>query len=454
MILAYRLTILGCGVMVAASAAHGQSRWREANALVGALGGWRAYVRERAEPPPGYPSAPRPEDALLPDAVLAAPPTPAMEGELAAWEGRQLAGRSVPLAPPTVSYARKSGDPESSQEIGVHLPLGAWIQRARSMAADSATWGRAERQALELQDRRARLAAYAAAVTAKAELAQALDRLEVLQVLDELTRRQRETGAVPEGELLGLRIERAEGEDAAAAAQEAALRAAEGLALHLGRPLGEALEIQRRLPLELPTPGDPLAPALAERLDVRMAEDALAQARSVQSRSGSAPWLGGLELGLLQERTDKGQTANTVELRWRLPFGGDTGRQAELDTARVRQIEFQVRATRLAAEREQAEAARAKVLTAARLKQAEQAVTDAEAWMEEQVYRYSGMLLSPHGLLRAAARLRAVRSRYIAARQAAFLAEVDAHFAQAIPLRPVELPAAAPAAAPAARETH
>lgn len=440
--------------MAAATAAHGQSRWREANALVGALGGWRAYARERAEPPPGYPTAPRPEDALRLAAMLAAPPTPAMEGELAAWESRRLAGRSPPLDPPTVSYARKSGDPESSREIGVHLPLGAWIQRARSLAGDSAAWGRAERQALELQNHRVRLAAYAAAVTAKAELAQALDRLEVLRVLEELTRRQRETGAVPEGELLSLRIERAEGEDAAAMAQEAALRAAESLALHLGRPLDETPELQRRLPLELPAPGDLLAPALAERLDVRMAEDALAQARSVRSRSSSAPWLSGLELGLLQERTDAGQTANTVELRWRLPFGGDTGRQMELDTARVRQLEFQARAARLVAEREQAEAARAKALAAARLKRAEQAVIDAEAWMEEQVYRYSGMLIGPHDLLRAAARLRAVRGRYIAARQAAFLAEVDAHFAQAIPLRPVDVPAAAPAAAPVARETH
>jgi len=290
---------------------------------------------------------------------------------------------------------------------------------------------------------------YADAVAAKAELAQAMDRLEVQQVMEELTRRQREIAAVPEADLLSLRIERVDAEDSEAAAREAALRAAERLALEMGRPLSAGAGLQQRLPLEVPNAAGLPDTGAPGRLDVKMAEDALAQQRSAESRSRSGPWLGGLEVGLLQERTDAGQVANTVELSWRLPFGGDERRQIDLHERLIRQAELKLRGARQIAERELAESARAQAAAGQRLQLATQALKDAEAWMEEQVYRYSGMLIGPHDLLRAATRLRAVRSRHIAARRGAFAAEVDAHFAQAIPSRIAVSGPSAPTLAPA-----
>jgi hypothetical protein len=88
-------------------------------------------------------------------------------------------------------------------------------------------------------------------------------------------------------------------------------------------------------------------------------------------------------------------------------------------------------------------------MAAAQLQQAAAALDDAELWMEEQTYRYSGMLIGPHDVLRAAARLRSVRSGHIAAQQRAFLAAVDAHFVQAIPMRIAIAPSAAPSTAAA-----
>ena len=53
--------------------------------------------------------------------------------------------------------------------------------------------------------------------------------------------------------------------------------------------------------------------------------------------------------------------------------------------------------------------------------------------MEEQLYRYNGMLIGPHDLLRAAKQFRIVRSRFIQSQRDAFASKLQAHFIQAIP---------------------
>ena len=425
------------------------SRWEEANALAGAIGGWRVYAQERAAAPEGYPTAPAESETLLPAEVLAAEPSLETAATQAAWEGRRFSERSATLAPPTVTYARKQADTESSQEVGIHLPVGAWIGRARALAADEPGWGAVERQALRYQAGRNRLALYADAVAAKAELAQAMDRLEVQLVLEELTRRQRDLAAVPEAELLSLRMDRTVAQSSVANAREAALQAAERLALEVGLPLTEALALQRRLPLEPATP-EPLPALDADgRLDIRLAEEALAQQESTLSRAETAHWVGGLEVGLLQERSSLGDVANTVELSWRLPIGGESRRQTGLGRRAVQQMRLQLGVVRRSAEREQAAADRAKEMAAVQRQHASEANNDAELWMEEQVYRYSGMLIGPHDLLRAAARLRAVRSGYIEAQRRAFVAIVDAHFVRAIPMQISAVSSDAPATAAA-----
>ena len=75
------------------------------------------------------------------------------------------------------------------------------------MHADKLNWGIEEREAIRLGEIRDRWLAYAEAVAAKAEFAQALDRLEVVQVLEELMARQRKIQAIPEANLLSIRME-------------------------------------------------------------------------------------------------------------------------------------------------------------------------------------------------------------------------------------------------------
>jgi outer membrane protein TolC len=441
------IAILALAMGVGGASASAQSKWEEANKAVGAIGGWRTYAKERAAPPEGYPTIPAEPEALLPPEVLAAELSIETAAQLSAWESRRYAERSAALEPPTLSYSRTRGDAESSYEVGVHLPVGSWIGRSRSLAADEEVWGASERRVLELQAARQRLIAYADAVTAKAELARAMDRLEVQALLEELTRRQRAIGAVPEFELLDLQIERTDAQEAEANAREAALRAAERLALEMRLELSGAPELQRRLPLDLAPPQS--LPGLGEegRLDVRMAEDRLSQGQSTVSRARTGLWLGGLELGVLQERIDSGEMNDTVELSWRLPFGGGAAREVDLGERLVRERTAQLRSVQQTAEREIAEATRAQQISARRLEQSEEALNAAETWMEEQIYRYAGMLIGPHDILRAAARLRQVQSRQLSARRLAFVAAVDAHFVRVIPAQP---PAPAPGAMPAA----
>ena len=62
-----------------------------------------------------------------------------------------------------------------------------------------------------------------------------------------------------------------------------------------------------------------------------------------------------------------------------------------------------------------------------------QSLEDADFLMEEQLYRYNGMLIGPHDLLRAAKQFRIVRSRFIQSQRDAFVSKLQAHFIQAIP---------------------
>lgn len=435
---AIQVGIAFCAIWLGAGLpASAQTDWGEANKAVGAIGGWRTYAKERGELPEGYPSLPSESEVLLPSEVLAAGVSFDSAARLAAWESRRHAERSAPLEPPTFSYARTSGEVDSSAEVGVHLPLGSWIQRSRPLAADDDTWGNVERRILEFQALRERLITYADAVSAKAELARAMDRLEVQSVLEELTQRQREIGAVPEFELLSMRIERSDAQEGEAIAREAALRAAERLALEMRKPLQDSQELQRRLPLELSLP-ERLPDLLDDgRLDLNLAREKLAQQETFVSRARSGVWLGGLEVGVLQERFDTGEVNSTVELSWRLPLGGDASRQVDLGERVLHEKSLLLTSLQQSAEREIREAIRAHGIAAERLLQSAQALSSAEAWMEEQVYRYSGMLIGPHDILRAAARFRQVQSRHIAAQRSAFVAAVDAHFVRTIPAQAI-----------------
>ena len=98
-----------------------------------------------------------------------------------------------------MSYAVTESEEERSQEIGIHLPIGAWLERSSSLASDDSNWGTAESEALRLKSLHSRLLSYAEAVAAKAELTQTLDRLEISRILEEFLKRQRSIQAIPEG---------------------------------------------------------------------------------------------------------------------------------------------------------------------------------------------------------------------------------------------------------------
>ena len=121
-------------------------------------------MRERAAAPEGYPSVPAEAEVLSSAEVLAAERSIDSEQQLAELARRRFSVRSASLAPPTLSYARRSGEVESSTEVGFHLPVGKWINRSRSLAADSDEWGLSEQEALQLQIIRSRFVAYAHAV--------------------------------------------------------------------------------------------------------------------------------------------------------------------------------------------------------------------------------------------------------------------------------------------------
>jgi hypothetical protein len=93
---------------------------------------------------------------------------------------------------------------------------------------------------------------------------------------------------------------------------------------------------------------------------------------------------------------------------------------------------------------EQREVERQKEIAQKHLVRAKAGQEDAELWMEEQLYRYNGMLIGPHELLQAASRLRNARSRMIQAQQAQFVAQIQDQFSQAIAINLQPIATAAP----------
>ena len=111
-----------------------------------------------------------------------------------------------------------------------------------------------------------------------------------------------------------------------AEAQEASnarlLRTVEELAYQLGLSVEETSSLVDRLPLEPEViPELPTVPKV--RLDLQQSRDLIALRESEQGRATVSQWMGGLELGLEQEQSDAGHESRTVEISWRLPFGGE-----------------------------------------------------------------------------------------------------------------------------------
>lgn len=423
--------VLGLAGMLLISVSQAQADWIEANRLVGAIGGWRVYAQEQAAPPDGYPMIPDVDNVLTPRELTEAPPSLRSKAEFRTWEVRQFQATSASLEAPTLTLAQRQSEAENSQEIGLHFPLGSWLENLHPLEADQESWGQGARTALQLGEIQDRWVAYADAVVAKAELAQTMDRLEAAGLLEEFTKRQRELESVPESALLSIRMERLDAEVSKDLAQEAFFQAVEKLGAVLDWAPSELETLQMRLPLELEL-SVPLPEVPAKRLDLQWEEEVLAQQRSQQARNVSRHWLGGLELGLIQERSSGGDTANTVELSWRLPLGGESRKQVDLGELMLLESEARLVLQKQEVEREQRELQRRSQLAQRHLEILTQSLEDAEFWMEEQLYKYNGMLIGPHDLLRASTQLRYARSRFIQAQRDAFVARLQAHLNQSI----------------------
>ena len=98
-----------------------QSAWQDANRLVDALGGWRAYLQERAIAPENYPQIPSTEEMFSLGELLEFPASTVERVAQRRLESERVRIRSAPLSPPTLSYAVTESEEERSQEIGIHL---------------------------------------------------------------------------------------------------------------------------------------------------------------------------------------------------------------------------------------------------------------------------------------------------------------------------------------------
>ena len=420
-----------------------QSTWQDANRLVDALGGWRAYLQERATAPENYPKIPSSEEMFHLKELLEFPNSTIERVAQRRLESERVRIRSAPLSPPTFSYAVTESEEERSQEWGIHLPIGAWLERSSSLASDDGSWGTAESEALQLRNLHSRLLFYAEAVATKAELTQTLDRLEITRILEELLKRQRSIQAVPEGDLLAIRMELVDAEAQADQAQARLLRAVEKLAFQLGISVEETSSLVDRLPLE-PEAISELPTVPKVRLDLQQSRDLIALRESEQGRATVSQWLGGLELGLEQEQSDAGHESRTVEISWRLPFGGEGSKRSLVSQFQLEEAQAELELRQLQIKQEQREVERQKEIAQKHLVRAKAGQEDAELWMEEQLYRYNGMLIGPHELLQAASRLRNARSRMIQAQQAQFVAQIQDQFSQAIAINLQPIATAAP----------
>ena len=418
--------------LINASICNAQSNWQEANKLVEAIGGWRFYAKEKATPPKGYPSIPSAEDLIKPTDFAKAPFSVKYEANLKGWTLSQFQSKSATIESPSLTFEQKKSGTEISQEVGLLIPIGSWLVKLRSLHADKLNWGIEEREAIRLGEIRDRWLAYAEAVAAKAEFAQALDRLEVVQVLEELMARQRKIQAIPEANLLSIRMELQEARWTADQAREFHMLTATNLAIALGYELNEIESFRQRIPLE-PDFEASLPEVPSERLDLQQSEEQLIQQRTLLSRATSQHWLGSLELGYKQENENNGHKAQKVELSWRLPIGGESSKRIRLEELSIIELEAQLAYQCQQINREKMETQRVADLAKKRYVGMKQSLEDADFLMEEQLYRYNGMLIGPHDLLRAAKQFRIVRSRFIQSQRDAFVSKLQAHFIQAIP---------------------
>ena len=439
-----RKSIVLCSLMLFhVQVALAQSAWQDANRLVDALGGWRAYLQERANTPENYPQIPSTEEMFRLRELLEFPASTVERVAQRRLASERTRVRSAPISPPTLSYAVTESEEERSQEIGIHLPIGAWLERSSSLASDDSNWGTAESEALRLKSLHSRLLSYAEAVAAKAELTQTLDRLEISRILEEFLKRQRSIQAIPEGELLAIRMELVDAEAQAELANARLLRTVEELAYQLGLSVEETSSLVDRLPLEPEViPELPTVPKV--RLDLQQSRDLIALRESEQERATVSQWMGGLELGLEQEQSDAGHQSRTVEISWRLPFGGEGSKRSQISQFQLEEAQAELELRHLQIKQEQREVERQKEIANNHLIRAKAGQEDAELWMEEQLYRYNGMLIGPHELLQAASRLRNARSRLIQAQQGQFVAQIQAHFSQAIAINLQPIATAAP----------
>ena len=113
-----------------------QSAWQDANRLVDALGGWRAYLQEKANTPENYPQIPSTEEMFRLRELLEFPASTVERVAQRRLASERTRVRSAPISPPTLSYAVTESEEERSQEIGIHLPIGAWLERSSSLASD------------------------------------------------------------------------------------------------------------------------------------------------------------------------------------------------------------------------------------------------------------------------------------------------------------------------------
>ncbi len=118
-----------------------QSAWQDANRLVDALGGWRTYLQERANTPENYPQIPSTEEMFRLQRVVEFPASTVERVAQRRLASERTRIRSAPISPPTLSYAVTESEEERSQEWGIHLPIGAWLERSSNLASDDSNWG-------------------------------------------------------------------------------------------------------------------------------------------------------------------------------------------------------------------------------------------------------------------------------------------------------------------------
>ncbi len=176
--------------------------------------------------------------------------------------------------------------------------------------------------------------------------------------MEEFLKRQRSIQAIPEGELLAIRMELVDAEAQADLANARLLRTVEELAYQLGLSIEETSSLVDRLPLEPEViPELPNVPKV--RLDLQQSRDLIALRESEQSRATVSQWLGGLELGWVQEQSDAGHEAQTVEISV-CPLPGEGSKRSQISQLQLEEAQAELELRHLQIKQEQREVERQK----------------------------------------------------------------------------------------------